>query len=625
MTDRTDGATLLPVASAAQVRAVVTWAVRRRRGRALAVAVLYLLASAAGVTVPACLGRIVDAVTAGAGLPTLLGWAAGAALGAAGAAAATWGGARVLTGLVQDVLAELREDVFESAMRLPVAVLDDGESADLLSRVTGDVDAVAEAGGDVAPGLLSATFAVAVSLVALTALDPWLALAGLTCAPFYVLGTRAFLRRSKIVFREVRVREASRSQAVLEAVEGTETVTALGEQDHALERVGLRAEASIQGQVEGVRLRNRLFRWINGGEAFGLLALLATGFALHAAGTVTVGTVTTAALMFHRLFDPVGQLIFGLDDIQRATVGLARLVGVIGSAPAVDDAAPGETVSGQGQGQGQGRGRAAAPGSPGTGVDLQEVTFRYPTTGRGVVDVSLRVEAGTTVAVVGSSGSGKSTLARVVAGHHAPSSGSVVLDPPATPYYISQETHAFRGSVADTLRLVAPDAEDDDVVAALLAAGAGWAVVPSVGGTSGAGGTRGTASAGGTAGSGVAVALGEPDQPLDEGRTQQLAVARAILADPAVVILDEATAEVGLAHRDVVESAVSALRRGRTVILVAHRLQQVVDADQVVVLADGAVVQQGTHDELVVADGPYRRFWEAQSGAPVAARTTGVR
>lgn len=602
MTDRTDGATLLPVASAAQVRAVVTRAVRLRRGRALAVAVLYLVASAAGVTVPACLGRIVDAVTAGAGFPTLVGWAAGAALGAAGAAAATWGGARVLTGLVQDVLAELREDVFASAMRLPVAVLDDGENADLLSRVTGDVDAVAEAGGDVAPGLLSATFAVTVSLVALTALDPWLALAGLTCAPFYVLGTRAFLRRSKIVFREVRVREASRSQAVLEAVEGTETVTALGEQDHALERVGHRAEASIQGQVEGVRLRNRLFRWINGGGAVGLLALLATGFALHAAGTVTVGTVTTAALVFHRLFDPVGQLIFRLDDIQRATVGLARLVGVIGSAPAVDDAAPGES--------------AAAPGSPGTGVDLQAVTFRYPTTGRGVVDVSFRVEPGTTVAVVGSSGSGKSTLARVVAGHHAPSSGSVVLDPPATPYYISQETHAFRGSVADTLRLVAPDAEDDDVVAALLAAGAGWAVVPSVGGTSGAGGT---------AGPGVADALGEPDQPLDEGRTQQLAVARAILADPAVVILDEATAEVGLAHRDVVESAVTALRRGRTVILVAHRLQQVVDADQVVVLADGSVVQQGTHDELVAAVGPYRRFWEAQSGAPVAARTTGAR
>lgn len=613
MADRTDGATLLPVASAAQVRAVVTRAVRLRRGRALAVAALYLAASAAGVTVPACLGRIVDAVTAGAGLPTLLGWAGGAALGAAGAAAATWCGARVLTGVVQDVLAELREDVFASAMRLPVAVLDDGESADLLSRVTGDVDAVAEAGGDVAPGLLSATFAVAVSLVALTALDPWLALAGLACVPFYVLGTRAFLRRSKIVFREVRVREASRSQAVLEAVEGTETVTALGEQDHALERVGHRAEASIQGQVEGVRLRNRLFRWINGGEAVGLVALLATGFALHAAGTVTVGTVTTAALVFHRLFDPVGQLIFGLDDIQRATVGLARLVGVIGSAPAADDASPGEAVGGLGQGQGQGAGRAAAPGSPGTGVDLREVTFRYLTTGRGVVDVSLRVEPGTTVAVVGSSGSGKSTLARVVAGHHAPVSGSVVLDPPATPYYISQETHAFRGSVADTLRLVAPDAEDDDVVAALLAAGAGWAVAPSAGGTSGARGT------------GVVDAPGDPGVPLDEGRTQQLAVARAILADPAVVILDEATAEVGLVHRHVVESAVTALRRGRTVILVAHRLEQVVDADQVVVLADGSVVQQGTHDELVAADGPYRTFWEAQSGAPVAARTTSVR
>ncbi|WPF82213.1 ABC transporter ATP-binding protein [Sanguibacter sp. 4.1] len=611
-------ATTLPVAAPAQVRAVVLDAVRLRRGRAAAVAVLFLLASAAGLVVPACLGAIVDGVTDGAGVPVLLRWVAGAALGSLGAAGAALAGARVLTGLVQDVLASLREDVFASAMRLPVGVVDDGETSDLLSRVTGDVDAVAEAGGDVAPTLLSAGFAVVVSVGALTAIDPWLALAGLSCAPCYVVGARAFLRRSRIVFGEVRVREAARSQAVLEAVEGMETVTALGEQEQALARVRRRAEDSIRGQVEGVRLRNRLFRWINGGEALGLVAILATGFVLSSAGSVSVGMVTTAALVFHRLFGPVGQLIFGLDDIQRAAIGLARLVGVIEAAADVPAA---RQVSADAE-----TSRQRPPGErrP-TGVELRDVTFRYPTSGRGVSGVTLLVHPGTAVALVGTSGSGKSTIARVVAGHHEPSSGTVAFDHPTTPYYVSQELHAFRGSIGDSLRLAAPEAGDDEVVAALLAAGADWAV-PTVVAESESERADENASAddaGGLSAPGAGAAP-QGTAPLDEGRIQQLAIARAILADPEVVILDEATADVGLQHRAAVEAAVTALRRDRTVIFVAHRLQQVVTADLVVVVADGRVVQQGTHDELLRSEGAYSDFWQA-SAEPLVAETSAPR
>lgn len=577
-------ATTLPIATGAQVRSALVALVRHHRGRAVGVAALFLLAAGLGLVMPACLGRIVDAVSSDAGLPTIAGWIGGAALGAIGAVGATLWGTRVLTALVQDLLASLREDVFASAMRLPVSTVDDGESADLLSRVTGDVDAVAEAGGNVVPTLLSATFAIAVSLVALTALDPWLALAGIACVPFYVLGTRTFLRRSKVVFREVRLREAARSQAVIEAVEGMETLTALNEQEQALERVRSRAEDSIRSQIEGVRLRNRLFRWINGGEAVGLVALLATGFVLHAGGAITVGMVTTAALVFHRLFDPIGQLIFGLDDIQRATIGLARLIGVIRLAP---EAATGPA--------------SAAPGAPSrtaTGLSLHEVGFSYQTTGRGVCGVSLRLESGTTTAFVGSSGSGKSTLARVIAGHYSPTTGALRFDDPASiPYYISQELHLFRGGIAGNLRLVAPEASDAEIEATLRAVGADWAV------------------------SMMAEAATGIEVPLDEGRIQQLAVARGLLADPAVVILDEATADVGLQHREAVEAAITRLRQGRTAVVIAHRLQQASTADRIVVLADGCATQEGTHDDLVAADGPYRRFWRAQTGASDQAGT----
>ncbi|UTT52347.1 ABC transporter ATP-binding protein [Microbacterium maritypicum] len=569
---------LLPIASSARVRDVVGALLRQHPGRTAAVAALFLAASALGIVMPTCLGRIVDAVSSDAGFAIIAAWVAGAGLGAIGAAVVMLWAVRVLTGLVQDMLATLREDVFASAMRLPVSEVDDGESADLLSRVTGDVDAVAEAGGNVAPTLLSAAFAIGVSVVALTALDPWLALAGLVSAPFYVLGTRAFLRRSRVVFREVRVREAARSQAVLDAVEGIETLTAFNEQEHALERVRERAEASIRMQIEGVRVTNRLFRWINGGELVGLAAILGTGFLLQSAGAITVGAVTTAALLFHRLFGPVGQLIFGLDDIQRAAIGLARLVGVIDLAP------PAVTSH---------READTAPQSC-AGIEVRGVTFHYPTTGRGISDVSLRVDPGTTAALVGTSGSGKSTLARVIAGHHPPSSGSVHLaSDKEAPYYLSQELHHFRGTIADNLRLVAPEADDDDLVAALRAVGAQWAIEALTSENEGA--------------------ASEAVVPLDEGRIQQLAVARAFLADPDVVILDEATADVGLHHREAVEDAIAALREGRTALLIAHRLQQAVSAEQIIVFADGRTTQRGTHEELLAADGLYRDSWLAQT------------
>ncbi|MDF2558836.1 MAG: hypothetical protein K0R99_282 [Microbacterium sp.] len=577
MSDTSSTAALLPIASAGRVRAVVGGLLRQHPGRVAAVAALFLAASALGIVMPACLGRIVDAVSSDAGFATISGWVAGAGLGAIGAAVMMLWAVRVLTGLVQDMLATLREDVFASAMRLPVSAVDDGESADLLSRVTGDVDAVAEAGGNVAPTLLSAGFSIGVSVVALTALDPWLALAGIASAPFYLLGTRAFLRKSRVVFREVRVREAARSQAVLDAVEGIETLTAFNEQEPALERVRERAEASIRMQIEGVRVTNRLFRWINGGELVGLSAILGAGFLLQSEGAITVGAVTTAALLFHRLFGPVGQLIFGLDDIQRAVIGLARLVGVIDLAPA---SVARETDAA----------RAAS-----AGIEVRDLTFHYPTTGRGISDVNLRVDPGTTAALVGTSGSGKSTLARVIAGHHPPTSGSVHLASSAdAPYYLSQELHQFRGTIADNLRLVAPEASDDEIVAALRAVGAEWAVEAIV------------LERGGDP-------VPEPVVPLDEGRIQQLAVARAFLADPDIVILDEATADVGLHHRDAVEDAITALRKGRTAVLIAHRLQQAVTAEQIVVFADGRPTQYGTHDELVATEGLYRDSWLAQT------------
>ncbi len=582
---------ILPIANGREVRRVLARLLSRHRARSCAAGALLLLASVLGLVLPLALGRIVDAVVRDAGPAAIGAWVLGAAAGAIAAALVGLWGTRVLVGLVQETLAALREEVFASAMSLPVAEIDDGESADLISRVTGDVEAVAEAGGDLMPTLLSALFAIAVSLVSLAAIDVRLALAGLASLPCYAIGTRIFLRRSRVVFREVREREAARSQAVLEAVDGRETLTALGEEAHAIERVAERARASIRTQIVGARLRNRLFFAINGGEAIGMVALLATGFALSGAGAVSVGMVTAAALVFHRLFGPIGQLIFGLDDIQRATIGLARLVGVIEAAQTDGAAAQADTAAELAGIAAEPAGIAAEPvGTADTSaaVALDAVTFHYPRTGRGVDAVTLRIAAGTTAAFVGASGSGKSTLAKLIAGQYAPDSGR--LRTAAEPYTISQELHQFRGGIAANLTLAAPDADPEQLRAALAAVGADWALA----------------------------ALDREDagadaEAWDEGRIQQLAIARALLADPAIVILDEPTAEVGLQARPAVDAAIARVRRGRTAVLIAHQLGPVVSAEQIVVFAEGRAVQRGAHEELVRAPGPYRELWAAQA------------
>ena len=181
----------------------------------------------------------------------------------------------------------------------------------------------------------------------------------------------------------------------------------------------------------------------------------------------------------------------------------------------------------------------------------------------------------------------------MVAGHHPPTAGSVhFASRTPAPYYLSQEVHHFRGTIADNLRLIAPEASDDQLIAALRAVGAQWAV------------------------DAMLPEDMDPSEeavlPLDEGRIQQLAVARAFLADPDIVILDEATAEIGLHHRDAVEDAIDMLREGRTALLIAHRLQQAVTAEQIVVFADGHTTQRGTHEELLAVDGLYRDSWLAQ-------------
>ncbi|MET9805766.1 ABC transporter ATP-binding protein [Streptomyces halstedii] len=584
----------LPIAGARRTRQELVRRLGAHRGR-LAVSLLTLLAgTAVTLATPPVLGGIVDVVADGGGKDRVLVLGVVLVLVAVAGAALAHAGGRMLVVLVQGVLASLREDVFETAVHLPAHTLESSDSSDVVSRVTRDVEAVSDAASDVLPDVTDASFTIGLSLVGLAVLDFRLALAGLVCLPVHVRATRRFLARSHLVYGDVRRLESARGQSVIEAVHGAETIRAYRTQDRHLGELAAHSELAVARQRDGVRLRNRFTGLLNAAEFLGLAAVLVTGFALLGSGAISVGAATAAALYFHRLFGPVGALLGSLDDIQRATAGLSRLVGV------TDLGREGGTRDGDDAGRaGAGHGRTVtADTRHRPAIDVKGVSFSYDGTRHALRDVSLHIPAGTSLSLVGASGSGKSTLAHLIAGLGEPDRGEITTKcakPSRAPsrYLVTQEVHLFGGTLADNLRIARPTATDDELRRALREAGAGWALGPE---------------------SGLDTVLGAGGTPLDDGSVQHLALARALLADPDLVVLDEATAQSGPQTRTLLRTALERVTRGRTSVIVAHRLEQARDADRILILRRGEVAEQGTHDELLASAGEYAALWQAYTG-----------
>lgn len=326
-------------------------------------------------------------------------------------------------------------------------------------------------------------------------------------------------------------------------------------------------------------LYTRFVGRINRAELAGLGAVLVLGFLLVRQGAVSIGEVSATALLVHRLFGPIILLMVTFDKAQDAGASLARLVGVLGMDV---------------------ERRVGGASPPGRDLVLDGVAFSYDGVTPVLHDVSLRIEAGELVALVGSTGAGKTTAASLAAGLLRPGRGEATLggvpvaDLPAhTIAIVSQETHVFAGPLSEDLRLARPGASHDELCTALARVGAlGWAQdLPD----------------------GLDTVIGDGGYPLTAARAQQLALARVVLMDPPVVVLDEATAEAGSAGARDLEQAAAAALAGRTALVVAHRLTQAKAADRIIVMEDGKIAESGPHAELVVAGGRYAQLWAAWS------------
>ena len=586
MTPTTSEIQAFPLATWAQARRDIIRQLRAVPGawwQALAAAVLLGIGAWCTVSVPRLMGRIVDIATSGTDGDL---WRTAGLMAAAAVIAGVTDGAGyfLLARLSERLIANLREEMVGTALGLPMHRVEDAGTGDVVSRSTDDVAQTSSAVMEVLPVLSGAVFVIAATGIGLLTVD-WRFLAViLLVSPVYWLSARAYLRKAPQLFAAERASMGLRARRVLEAIHGRRTVRAFRMERDMHDRISDASWSVVDNAVGANRVMVRLLNRMLIAEFVMITSALVLGFFLVDHGTLGVGAVTGAALMIIRVRGPLQQVMRVLDAAQSGYASLARIIGVTVDPPRpVPD--------------------AGAPEARGE-VVLDGVAFRYGEDAWAVSDVSFRIAPGKTVALVGASGAGKTTVATLLAGLREPTSGAVTVDGvPVTALsdaeraarlaLVSQEVHVFSGTLRDDLLLAAPDATDDALSAALVAVGAdGWLA---------------------TLSDGLETEVGARGVIPDPVVAQQLALARVLLRDPKVVVLDEATAEAGSAGAQALEDAARRLTEGRTALTVAHRLDQARQADEILVMEDGRIVERGSHDDLVSSGGRYAELWSVWS------------
>ena len=569
-----------PLADLPQVRREVGRQIARvpgARRQAVTALLLLSLGAAATVAVPWQLGRIVDTVIGdGSLVSAVLGLVAAAVTGAGFSAA----GFYLVSQLSERVIAHLREEMVGAALGLPVHRVEDAGTGDLVSRSTDDVAVLSSAVTETVPVLSSSIFTVLATSVALVSLNWRFLLVVVVVTPVYVLASRRYLAVAPQRYAAERASMADRARRLLEAIHGRATVRAYRMEEEMHERIRVTSQAVVDHGFSARVTMIVLQVWLSVGEFLILSGGLLVGYLAVQEGSLSVGAVTAAMLMLIRLRGPLMMFMRVLDSVQSGYASLSRIVGVVGDppAPVADSGAP----------------------APHGEVVMRDVRFSYGGDWA-VQDLNLQIRPGETVALVGASGAGKTTVAALLAGLRVPDEGSVTVDGVevsalsdaervARLAMISQDVHVFSGTLREDLTLARPGATDEELLDALARVHADWFHDLT---------------------DGLDTEVGARGHQLGPVEAQQLALARILLLDPKVVVMDEATAESGSAGAGDLEAAAEEVTRGRSALVVAHRLDQAARADQVLVMEQGEVVECGTHEELVAAGGRYTDLWSA--------------
>ncbi|MGW1278768.1 ABC transporter ATP-binding protein [Streptomyces tsukubensis] len=579
-----ESATTLPVAGAATVRSYAGELIRRHRRAFTALITVQALAVLASMVGPYLLGSVVNRLEEGARELPL------------GRTIALFTVALLLQTLFvrmvalrgvtlgEEMLADLREDFLVRSVRLPPGVLERAGTGDLLSRITTDIDRLANAMREAVPQLAIGVVWAGLLIAGLAVTAPPLALSVLVAAPLLIVACRWYFRRAPSAYRSEAAGYAGVAAALAETVDAGRTVESHRLGRRRIELSDRRVKEWAAWERYTLYLRSVLFPVVNTAHTVVLVSVLMMGGVFVLKGWLDIGQLTTGALLAQMLVEPVGIILRWYDELQVAQVSLARLVGVREIEPDAGDA-------------------ELRP--EGRDMRADEVRFGYSEGVDVLHDVSLSVPPGSRVALVGPSGAGKSTLGRLLAGIYGPRSGRVALGDAELSRMsaervrehvalVNQEHHVFVGSLRDNLRLARNGAPDGELWDALAVVDAdGWA--------------RALAD-------GLDTEVGSGGLALTPAQAQQIALARLVLADPHTLVLDEATSLLDPRAARELERSLSRVLEGRTVVAIAHRLHTAHDADVIAVVEAGRITELGHHDELVAAGGPYSALWRSWHG-----------